>query len=129
MTENQVIQNYNSLSLAYIGDAVYELLARNYILNCGTLQNGKMHILTKQLVSSKAQSGFLDAVMPHLTETEAGVVRRGRNSKPHSHPKNADIGAYHSATALEALFGFLFLCEKQDRINEIFNIIVNAAQN
>ena len=129
MTKEQVIRNYGSLSLAYIGDAIYELKVRDHILKSGVTVNGKMHMKTKQFVSSAAQNTFLKKLMPILDEDEAAVVRRGRNSKPHSHPKNAEISAYHNATGFEALWGYLYLTENIKRMDELFNIIVKSETN
>ena len=126
MTKNEVIQNYNSLSLAYVGDAVYEILVRTHLLKDGITINGKMHVQAKKYVSAAAQSALLEKISPYLTEDEKGVVRRGKNAKSHSHPKNADLGDYHNATGFEALFGYLHLSGDTDRINEIFNIIIKS---
>lgn len=126
MTKQQVITNYGSLSLAYIGDAVYELLVRRYLLSTGLLDNGIMHRRAKEYVSAKSQAMFLQKLTPHLTDDELGVVRRGKNVKVHSHPKNADLCDYHSATGFEALFGYLHLCGDNERIEQLFDIIVNG---
>ena len=123
MTSSQIIANYNSAALAYIGDAVYELLVRKYALS-QTGTNGNMHKLTKEFVSAAAQYEILKKLEPLLSETEADIVRRGRNCKPKSHPKNADIAQYHSATGFEALWGYLFLLEDYARIGQLFNIIL-----
>ena len=126
MTKNEVIQNYNSLSLAYVGDAVYEILVRTHLLKKGITVNGKMHFEAKKYVSAAAQSEKLERIFPYLTEDEIGVIRRGKNAKSHSHPKNADLADYHSATGFEALFGYLHLAGDTDRITEIFNIIIKS---
>lgn len=129
MTKQEIINSYGSLSLAYIGDAAYELKVREYILALGVTSNGNMHIKTGRFVSALAQSGFLEKLMPILTEDEKGVVRRGRNCKPHSHPKNADRAAYASATAFEALWGYLYLAGESARLDEFFNIIIAEGTN
>ena len=123
MTKQQIIANYNSLSLAYVGDAVYELLVRGYLLESGLAVNGTMHKRAKDFVSAHAQSAILESLTDILTDDEKGVVRRGRNAKSHSHPKNADLSEYHSATGFEALWGYLHLADDYDRINELFDII------
>lgn len=129
MTKEEIIRNCNSLSLAYIGDAAYEILVREHILKSGITVNGHMHLAAKRLVSAKAQNALLEKLLPHLSEDEAGVVRRGRNAKPNSHPKNANLAAYHNATGFEALFGYLYLSKSFDRIREIFDIIIQNEQN
>lgn len=126
MTKEEIVRNYGSLSLAYIGDAAYELMARRHLLTLGLTDNGKMHIKTKSFVSAHAQSAFLQVLLPYLTEDEQAVVRRGRNVKSHSHPKNADIAEYHSATGFEALWGYLYLSEDRERMANLFEIIVNT---
>ncbi len=123
MTKQQIIANHNSLSLAYVGDAVYELLVREYLLGCGVAVNGAMHKRAKDFVSAHAQSEILAKLDSALTDDEKAVVRRGRNAKSHSHPKNADLSEYHSATGFEALWGYLHLSGDTERIFELFNII------
>ena len=126
MTGENVIREYGSLALAYIGDAAYEILVRKYLLKSGITVNGKMHTEAKKLVSAEGQSRAIEIILPHLTEQEAGVFRRGRNSKPHSHPKNADLSSYHNATGFEALFGFLYLCDKNERMQQLFDMITEG---
>lgn len=126
MKKEDIIRNYGSLSLAYIGDAAYELMAREHLLKSGHTDNGKMHVKTKTFVSAHAQSGFLKLLEPHLTEDERAVVRRGRNVKSHSRPKNADIGEYHSATGFEALWGYLYLSKDRERMANLFEIIADT---
>ena len=129
MNKENIIREYGSLALAYIGDAAYELRVREYILKHGTTVNGQMHLAAKRFVSAAAQNEILEKLMPILTEDELGVVRRGRNSKPHSHPKNADISAYHNATGFEALWGYLELAKDFERMNELFEIITKSEEN
>ncbi|MBR3198530.1 MAG: Mini-ribonuclease 3 [Bacilli bacterium] len=118
------IKNTNSLSLAYLGDAVYELYIRLYLLN----SNKKVNDLQKEsinYVSAKAQSKFLDNMINNnfLTEEEIEIIKRARNHK--SHPsKSVDIITYKKATGLEALIGYLKLTKNEDRINEIMKYIV-----
>lgn len=126
MTKEEIIRNYGSLSLAYIGDAAYELAAREYLLKSGMTDNGKMHVKTKTFVSAHAQNLFLQVIAPLLTDDELAVVRRGRNVKSRSHPKNADISEYHGATGFEALWGYLYLSGDRERMANLFEIIVNT---
>ena len=126
MTKEEIIRNYGSLSLAYIGYAAYGLMAREYLLKNVSADNGRLHNKTKDFVSAHAQSIFLQKILPVLTEDEQAVVRRGRNVKSHSHPKNADIGEYHSATGFEALWGYLYLSRDRQRMANLFEIIVNT---
>lgn len=126
MNKQEVVRNYGSLALAYIGDAAYELYVREYILRAGVTDNGKMHLKTRSFVSSHSQCAFLRAILPQLCEDELQVVRRGRNVKSHSHPKNADIAEYHDATGFEALWGYLYLANDTPRLEYLFDIIVNT---
>lgn len=116
----------NILSLAYLGDCVYELYIREYLLNKGIV---KVNTLQKQaiyFVSAKAQCAFVKEMLNEkiLTEEEEAVFNRGRNHKSHAHPKNTDIITYKYATGLEAVIGFLYLQQKQDRIKEIMKFII-----
>ncbi|GBF12017.1 mini-ribonuclease 3 [Tepidibacillus sp. HK-1] len=108
----------NALTLAYMGDAVYELYIREFILSKG----GKPNVLHKQAisyVSAKAQSRVLHYIMPLLTEEEADIVKRGRNTKSSTVPKNANVIEYRHSTAFEALIGFLYLSHQIDRLEQI----------
>ncbi|MCR2807276.1 ribonuclease III [Paenibacillus sp. SCIV0701] len=112
----------NPVVLAYMGDAVFELLVRQYLIS---LPNNKSHHLHKEatkLVSAKAQKAILEKWQPHLTVEEADIVRRGRNTKSGSPPKNADPADYRHATALECLIGHLYFEGKLGRIQELFEI-------
>lgn len=129
MNKETVIREYGSLALAYIGDAAYELMVREHILKKGLTVNGVMHRAAKGFVSAHAQSEILEKLMPSLREDELGVIRRGRNAKSHSHPKNADLSEYHSATAFEALWGYLQLSEDFERMSELFEIIIKSEEN
>ena len=114
----------NSLSLAYLGDAVYELYIRTYLLN----GNKKVNELQKEAikyVSAKSQSSFLDKMLKDnfLKEKEISIVKRARNHK--SHPsKSTDIITYKKSTGLEALIGYLKITNNNNKIEEIMNYIV-----
>lgn len=117
-------KNINSLSLAYLGDAVYELFIREYLLK----ENKKVNELQKQsieYVSAKAQSKYLDKLIESriLNDKEIEIVKRARNHKSHS-SKNTDIITYKKSTGLEALIGYLKITKQDERIIEIMNKIV-----
>ena len=116
----QEIGAVSNLGLAHIGDCVYELLVRSYIVSHGGVTNQKMHQTTVDMVRATAQAKAMEKLLPILTEEERGVYLRGRNSHVHSIPKNAEIGEYHAATGLECLFGWLYLRGAHQRINELF---------
>ncbi len=118
--------NINSLSLAYLGDAVYELYIRNYLLNKGNIKVKDLQAQAVKYVSAKAQSDFLDKMLQNefLNETEIDVIKRARNHKCHRSPKNTDIITYKKATGLEALIGYLYMNNDKMRIEKIMNYIV-----
>ena len=112
------------LALAFLGDGVYELLAREYLLSQGSAPVGRLHDRTVELVSAAAQSAAYERLSPLLTEEEAAVYRRGRNAHPGHCPKHTEPAVYHRATGVEALFGWLYLTGQVARANELFRVIV-----
>ena len=110
---------YSPLTLAYIGDAVYELIVRTIYVKQANCQTQKLHQRVTACVSAKAQAKMADALEPLLTEEEAGVFRRGRNSKPYTKAKNASMEEYLAATGFEALVGYLYLKREYARLNEL----------
>lgn len=116
----------NSLALAYLGDAVYEIYIRKYLVSKGNYKVKDLQEMAIKYVSAKAQSNFLDKMMENkfLTEEETQIVTRARNHKTTSHPKNTSIIVYKKATGLEALIGYLKINENEDRIKEIMKYIV-----
>lgn len=118
----------SNLALAHIGDAVYELMMRAH-LACGGAQTAKnLHVRTTRMVCASAQARAAAKLEPLLSEEEAAVFRRGRNAKPKSVPKSASCAEYAAATALEALFGWLYLKQQYDRVNELFDVAVREAK-
>jgi len=121
------IRAISNLGLAHIGDCVYELLVRSRLICSGRSTSAGLHRETVKYVSAPAQAAAVEKILPSLTDEERDVYRRGRNTRVNSVPKNADIGQYHAATGLEALFGWLYLKGSHERINELFAIIVEEA--
>ena len=111
------------LNLAYIGDAVYELLIREYLLKKENEKVKNMHQKTVELVRAKAQAKALDEINSHLDKSEASIVRRARNTKINNPPKSVELADYRKATALEALFGYLYLSNNSERLLELFDLI------
>ena len=111
------------LVLAYIGDAVYEMLARTRVVALGNSPVNKMNAKAKKIVNAKSQCDAYFKMAEVLTDEEAAVFRRGRNATSYTRPKNMDINDYRHATGLEALFGYLYLSGKQDRITELFELV------
>lgn len=116
----------NGLVLAYLGDSVYELYIRSYLINKGDYKVNDLQHLAIDYVSAVSQSKYLKMFMDKniLTDAELDVVMRARNHKGNRHPKNTDIVTYKLATGLEALFGYLFLEKRYDRIKELMDLIV-----
>ena len=112
--------NVSSLGLAHLGDAVFELLVRSWVCTHGTARIKDLHKQTVCFVTAPAQAVMAEKILPVLTEEEADVFRRGRNAAPHSIAKSATRSQYQTATALEALFGWLWLQGARERINQLF---------
>lgn len=110
---------YSPLTLAYIGDAAYELIIRSIFVKKANCQPQKLHRQVTSCVSAKAQARMIEALQPFLTEEEAGIYRRGRNSKPYTKAKNASMEEYLEATGFEAVMGYLYLQGRYARMNEL----------
>ncbi|WP_071025395.1 Mini-ribonuclease 3 [Peptoniphilus raoultii] len=113
------IKELSPLALAFIGDGVFEILVRTHVLN-KNLSANKLHREAIKYVKAKNQRDLLEKVKDNLDEEERQIVKRGRNAKSHTVPKNAEISDYKMATGLEALFGHLYLLGRYERILEIF---------
>ncbi|WMJ23066.1 ribonuclease III domain-containing protein [Paludicola sp. MB14-C6] len=122
------INQYSGLSLAYIGDCVYELMVRERILSQGNMPVNKLHKKSVSIVCASAQSKAYELVKDLLTEQETAVYKRGRNANGNHVPKNANPQDYRRATGLEALFGYLYLTNQTNRVLELFEIIFSGLQ-
>ncbi|WP_122645947.1 Mini-ribonuclease 3 [Enterococcus mediterraneensis] len=111
----------NGLALAYVGDAVYEVYIRDYLVSQGQTRPNQLHKMATHYVSAKAQAQLIHEMMEEdiLTEEEELYYRRGRNSKSYTSAKNADITTYRISTGFEALMGYLHLTNQEDRLNEL----------
>lgn len=121
-----VLQNpntYSPLALAFLGDAVYGLLVREQLLLTANRPARRLHTLSVQAVNARAQAQAAQKILPMLTEDELAVYKRGRNAHPGHTPKNQSEGDYHSATGLEALFGWLYLHGAEERLRALFDRI------
>ena len=123
LTEAQVNEIPN-LSLALVGDGVYELMCRTHLCAGGDRKLLNLHRDTVEMVKAPAQARFADKLLPHLTEEEQAFYRRGKNAHTHAAPKAATRQEYQKATGLECLFGALYLLGKTDRLNKLFAIII-----
>ena len=126
MNLNQI----NPLVFAYLGDSIYELNIRIYLISKGISNVNDLQKTAKNFVSAKKQSLFLNELMNQniLNEDEISIVKRARNTKTNSHPKNTDIITYKYATALEALIGYLYLVNNKKRIDEIIEFILKNSE-
>ena len=114
----------SSLGLAHLGDAVFELMVRSWLCLHGKASARGLHKATVRYVAAPAQARAVEKVLPLLSEEEHDVFRRGRNTSPHSVPQNASRAEYQAATGLEALFGWLYLQGKTERLNELFSVMM-----
>ena len=108
------------LGLAHIGDAVFELMTRAALCAEGHTSVQELHRRTTARVNAPAQARAAELILPLLSEEESAIFRRGRNTKVHGVPQNASAADYHTATGLEALFGWLWLLGREERIGELF---------
>lgn len=115
------IGGISNLGLAHLGDAVFELMVRSWLCLRGKATAKGLHRAAVRYVAAPAQAAAVEKISPLLTPEEADVFRRGRNASPHSIPQNASREEYQTATALEALFGWLYLNGRNDRLNELFD--------
>ncbi len=113
------IRSYSPLTFAYVGDAVYDLIIRTVAVGRANRAVSALHKKTSSIVKAKTQSDIIEVMMPHLTEEEREIYKRGRNAKPHTMAKNASVSDYRRATGFEALIGYLYLDGKFDRILEL----------
>ena len=104
---------------AYVGDCLYELYVRSYLVDNTNLKPHKLHIEAIKYVRAGVQAKFLDEIYENLTEEEKDIVRRARNTSNHHLPKNATLQEYMYSTAFEALIGYLYLIKKYDRVKEL----------
>ena len=117
--EDKDIRTFSPLSLAYIGDTIFDLLIRSVVLANGNTPVSKMHKACSEIVCATSQAAIIDAIFDELTEEEKEVVTRGRNAKSKTTAKNASVLDYRKATSLEALLGYLYMEEKVDRLYEL----------
>lgn len=113
------IRTYSPLTLAYIGDGIYDLVIRSIVVAKGNTRAGELHKRTSRIVKAHTQAEMIEKLLPLLTEEEEGVYRRGRNAKSPTMAKNATMSDYRKATGFEALMGWLYLCDDFPRLVEL----------
>jgi ribonuclease-3 family protein len=128
LTEREA-NSYSPLTLAFLGDSVYDTLVREYLLRKANMPVAKLHSAKIRLVCAEFQSKAYDLVAEQLSEHELAVLKRGRNATGNTVPKHADAAEYRRATALECLIGFLYLTGGNERISELFELIINSDLN
>ena len=117
--EAQDINQMSPLVWAYVGDCVYELYIRTYLVDTTRLNPHKLHIEAIKYVKAGAQADILKNLMDSLNDDEKDIVRRARNANNHHLPKNSNVQEYMYSTAFEALIGYLYLNKKYDRVKEL----------
>lgn len=124
--EDRDIRTYSPLTLAYIGDGVFDLVIRSIVVDKGNTSANQLHYKTSHIVKAHSQALMAELLQDTLTEEEADVYRRGRNAKSHTMAKNATVADYRSATGFEALIGYLYLTDRMQRILELVAIALQA---
>lgn len=127
-TVKEKLKKMNALTLAYMGDSVFELLVRQYLILDTNKKPDALHKSAIKIVNAEFQAKVSNQVQKMLTDEEMSVFRRGRNSKPGTKPKHATSYEYSNATGLEALFGWLYFMQRYDRITELFSVIKECIQ-
>ena len=124
-------RNINVITLAYLGDSIYEVYIRNYLIHKGIAKVDDLQREAVNYVSAKSQCRLLNNLIDsnYLTQEEIDIVKRGRNYNRVSHPKNTDILTYKMSTGFEALIGYLYLENKKGRMEEIINNIICGGNN
>lgn len=120
--EEKDIRTYSPLTLAYIGDGIYDLVIRSLVVGEGNTHANLLHRKTSGMVKAKAQSELIEALLPELTEEEEAVYRRGRNAHSPTMAKNATMSDYRRATGFEALMGYLYLKNEFPRLVELVKL-------
>jgi ribonuclease III family protein len=118
----------NPLALAYIGDALYDLFIRQYVLSQKSQRPNQLHLAATRYVSAKAQARSLRVWEELLTEEELDMMRRGRNAKAHAPPKNTDVQDYRRSTGFECLIGFLYYSKRYERLEQLLRLTVESNQ-
>lgn len=129
----KTVTEMNGTSLAYAGDAVVELFVRTSLLSLGVTDTGRYNELALHFVTARAQSEAYAKIEPELSDGEKEILKRGRNAKLTHRPKNQTQSDYRRATGFEALMGYLYLCKKTERIDELFEkayiSVIDAVKN
>ena len=120
--EEQDIKGYSPLTLAYIGDGIFDLIIRSLVVGKGNTSAHQLHRQTSKVVKAASQSAMIEKILPHLTKEEEAVYKRGRNAKSGTMAKNATMVDYRRATGFEALMGYLYLKNDFARLMELVKL-------
>lgn len=115
------IRTYSPLTLAYIGDGIFDVVIRSIVVGRGNTPVNQLHHKTSHIVKAHSQAMMAEVLLDEMTDTEKDIYRRGRNAKSHTMAKNATVMDYRSATGFEALMGYLYLTDEMDRILELIS--------
>ncbi len=126
--ESERVKELNGEQLSYIGDSVYELYIRNYILNESSMSVNDLNTLATSYVKGESQARAAKDMLDFFTDDELSIYKRGKNSKFNSRPKSCSISDYKMASGLEAVLGYLFLMNQNNRIEEIMNKIIKLLE-
>lgn len=116
------IRTYSPLTLAYIGDGIFDVVIRSIVVGRGNTPVNQLHHKTSHIVKAHSQAMMAEVLLDEMTDTEKDIYRRGRNAKSHTMAKNATVMDYRSASGFEALMGYLYLTDEMDRILELISI-------
>ncbi len=122
------LRTYSPLTLAYIGDSIYDLVIRTLIVKHGNSQPNKLHKKASSMVKASAQAEMIEKLLPILTEEEMAVYKRGRNAKSYTKAKNATTLDYRKATGFEALMGYLYLKEDLERMIDLIKLALDKGE-
>ena len=117
--EREDVKMLSPLVWAYVGDCVYELFIRTYLINHSNAKPHKLHLETIKYVKAESQAKILDSIIEKMTEEEKDIFKRGRNTQNHHLPKNGSVADYSKATGFEALIGYLYLTKQDERLEEL----------
>lgn len=128
LDKNCDTHSYSPLTLAFVGDSVYDLLVRQHLVTLANRPVKELNKMKVTLVNCKSQADAVNVIIDSLSEDELDVYKRGRNVKVNTASKHSSLADYHSATGLEALFGYLYLNGNTDRIKELFMLILENSE-
>ncbi len=126
--KNIDLQNISMQTLAFIGDAVYNVYIRSYLASKSNAKTGKLHSISIKYVSAKAQARIIDSINNVLSDEEEAIYKRGRNTNIHTVSKKVDVIDYKKATGFETLIGYLYIKNYIDRLDEIVNLSIKYVE-